>query len=277
MRRAIAALFLFTGALAANVRLYLKDGTNQIVREYQVQQDRVHYYSIERSDWEDIPLELVDLKRTEAEISAKKAAVEEDVKAVEAEEKVIQEQRREVRKIPQDPGVYQLIDGKELRILQLAESKVRNDKRRSVLKALSPIPAVSGKATLEVDNAHANYFVETNTPEFYIQLSQDEQFGIIRLTPKSTSKENYRIAEKITVMPVTKEMVEEPEEVEIFRTQADANGLYKIWPQKPLEPGEYAVVEGTPGKINMQIWDFAWSPGAKYVPVPAKNDKAGKP
>jgi hypothetical protein len=277
MRRALAALFLLAGTLAANVRLYLKDGTNQIVREYQVQQDRVHYYSIERSDWEDIPLDMVDLKRTEAEIAAKKATVEEDVKAVEAEEKVVQEQKREVRRIPQDPGVYQLIDGKELRILQLAESKVRTNKRRSVLKALSPIPTVTGKATLEVDSAHANYFVETNTPEFYIQLSTDEQFGIIRLTPKSTSKENYRIAEKITMMPITKEMVEEPEEVEIFRTQADTNGLYKIWPQKPLEPGEYAVVEATPGKINMQIWDFAWSPGAKYVPVPAKDTKAGKP
>ena len=272
MRRVLAALFLFTGALAANERLYLKDGTNQIVREYQVQGDRVHYYSIERSDWEDIPLDLVDLKRTEGEIAAKKAAVEEDVKAVAAEEKVVREQKREVRKIPQDPGVYQLIDGKELRILQLAESKVRTNKRRSVLKVLSPVPIVSGKATLEVDNTHANYFVETSTPEFYIQLATDEQFGIIRLTPK----ENYRIAEKITVMPVTKEMVEEPEEVEIFRTEAASGGLYKIWPQKPLEPGEYAVVEATPGKINMQIWDFAWSPGAKYVPVPAKSDKAGK-
>ena len=277
MRRVLAALFLFTGTLAANVRLYLKDGTNQIVREYQVQQDRVHYYSIERSEWEDIPLDLVDLKRTESEIAAKKAAVEEDVKAVEAEEKVIQEQKREVRKIPQDPGVYQLIDGKELRILQLAESQVRTNKRRQVLKALSPIPAVTGKATLEVDNAHANYFVETDTPEFYIQLSTDELFGIIRLTPKAGGKENYRIAEKITVIPVTKEVVEEPEQVEIFRTQADASGLYKIWPQKPLEPGEYAVFEATPGKINMQIWDFAWSPGAKYVPVPAKDTKVGKP
>ena len=55
-------------------------------------------------------------------------------------------------------------------------------------------------------------------------------------------------------------------EVEIFRKQLDANGLYKIWPQKPLTPGEYAVVENTPGKLNMQIWDFTWEPGAKYVP-----------
>jgi len=273
MRRLLAAFFLFAGALAANVRLYLKDGTNQIVREYQVQQDRVRYYSVERSEWEDIPLDLVDLKRTEAEIAAHKTAVEEENKAVEAEENFVKEQRREISRIPQDPGVYQLIDGKELRILQLAESKVRTNKRRSVLKVLSPIPAVTGKATLEVDNPHANYFVESDTPEFYIQLAADDQFGIIRLTPK----DNYRIAEKITVIPVTKEMVEEPQEVEIFRTMADANGLYKIWPQKPLEPGEYAVVEGTPGKLDLQIWDFAWVPGAKYVPVPSKDSNTAKP
>ncbi len=264
MRRFFTALFVFAiAALAANVKLYLKDGTYQIVREYSVQEDRVHYYSVERSDWEDIPVDLVDLKRTAGEIAAHKAAIEEENKVVLAEEKVEQEQKHEVSKIPQDPGVYQLIDGKELRIMQLAESKVHNNKRRSVLKALSPVPLVSGKATLEIDNLQAAYIVEIATPEFYIQLSADEQFGIIRLTPK----DNVRIVEKLTVVPVTKEIVEEPVEVETFRTQA-ADGLYKIWPQKPLEPGEYAVVEGSPGKVNLQVWDFTWKPGSKYVPVP---------
>jgi hypothetical protein len=74
-----------------------------------------------------------------------------------------------------------------------------------------------------------------------------------------------------------KQAVEEPEVVEIFRKQLDPNGLYKIWPQKPLEPGEYAVVEFTPGKLNMQIWDFAWTPGAKYTPVPQVEKSTKKP
>jgi len=39
-----------------------------------------------------------------------------------------------------------------------------------------------------------------------------------------------------------------------------AEGLYKIWLKAPLPPGEYAVVEYTPGKLNMQIWDFAVKP-----------------
>ena len=274
MRRVLTALFVFTvSALAANVRLYLKDGTYQIVREYTVQEDRVHYYSVERSDWEDIPLALVDLKRTDGEIAEHKAALEEESKVVAAEEKVEREQQREASKIPQDPGVYQWIDGKELRILRLAESKLHTNKRRSVLKALSPIPLVSGKATVEVDNPHSNYNVENDTPEFYIQLSAEEQFGIIHLLPH----DNIRIAAKVTILPVVKEVVEEPEVVEVFRKQLDANGLYKIWPQKPLEPGEYAVVQFTPGKLNMQIWDFTWQPGAKYVPLPPEKTTAKKP
>ena len=125
MRRTLAVLLLFSvSVIAANVRLYLKDGTYQIVREYAVQEDRVHYYSVERSDWEDIPLSLADLKRTEGEIAERKAANAEETKMVAAEEKVEREMEHEKNKIPQDPGVYQLIDSKELRIMRLAESKL---------------------------------------------------------------------------------------------------------------------------------------------------------
>jgi len=272
MWRLLAALLLLAVSATAKVRLYLKDGTYQIVREYAVEDDHVHYYSVERSEWEDIPVSLVDLKRTEAEITERKSAIEEESKVVAAEEKVEREQAHEASRIPQDPGVYQLIDGKELRILRLAESKLHTNKRRSVLKALSPVPMVSGKATVEVDNPHSGYFVENNEPEFYIQLSTDEQFGIIRLVPH----DNIRIAEKVTIEPVVKQAVEEPQEVEVFRKQLDQSGLYKIWPQKPLEPGEYAVVQFTPGKLNMQIWDFAWTPGAKYVPLPPEEKPAPK-
>src|SRR5579864_2753266 len=265
MRRVFAALAIFTlSVLAANVKLYLKDGTYQLVREYSVQQDRVHYYSTERSEWEDIPLALVDLKRTEAETAERKAEVEQEAKIISAEEKVEREQQSEVSRIPRDPGVYQLIDGKQLRILHLAESKVHTNKRRSVLKALSPIPLVSGKATLELDNLHSTFNIETDTPEFYIQLSAEQQFGIFRLTPEKS----LLIVEKLTIVPVTKEIIEEPDVVDIFRRELDPNGLYKIWPQKPLPPGEYAVVEFTPGKMNMQIWDFTWQPGAKWTPDP---------
>ena len=28
------------------------------------------------------------------------------------------------------------------------------------------------------------------------------------------------------------------------------------WPEKPMPPGEYALIEYTEGKVNVQVWDF---------------------
>lgn len=69
-------------------------------------------------------------------------------------------------------------------------------------------------------------------------------------------KKSARIVDKISVIPVTKELIDELNLVETFRRQV-GDMLYKIWPTKPLEPGEYAVVEYTEGKNNLQAWDFS--------------------
>jgi hypothetical protein len=234
------ALLVSTILVAANFKLYLKDGTFHVVREYKVDGDRVRYYSVERSDWEEIPVDLLDLKRTESENAAKEAKLKE----------------REVMKIPQDPGAYMIEDNK-LRIFPIAESKIHNNKGRSVLKVLSPVPFVSGKATVELDNAHATNIVTDPKPEIYLQLSTDERFGIIKLTPKGP----VRIADRLEIVPVTKEVLDNIDEVPIFRKQLTESLLYKIWPEQPMESGEYAVVQFTPGKTNMQIWDFAVKAG----------------
>src|SRR3974377_2071337 len=92
-----ALLVLAFAAWAANVKLYMKDGSYHIVREYEVQSDRVHYYSVERSEWEDVPLELVDLKRTESEAAERRTKQEEDAKAVAEEEKAERDLEKEKR------------------------------------------------------------------------------------------------------------------------------------------------------------------------------------
>ena len=109
MRRILATAFLLAvAAWAANLKLYLKDGGYQIVREYSVQQDRVHFYSVERSQWEDIPLDLVDLKRTQAEASSRQEKLEKDAKSLTEEDEARKALQKEVQRIPQDPGVYWL-------------------------------------------------------------------------------------------------------------------------------------------------------------------------
>jgi hypothetical protein len=250
-----AVLFSALTLWAVNFKLYLTDGGFHLVREYQVDGDRVRFYSVERSGWEEIPLKLVDLKRTEAERQARDADLRKEAAEIAAEDKFEREQRDERDRVPQEPGAY-LLDGKEIKTVKVAESKSVTNKGRSILKVLSPLPVVSGKVTVELDGEHSATLVPGNRPEFYFRLSTEEHFGIVRL--KATRK-GARVVQTWTIIPVSKEMIEEQDEVEIFRKQVD-DGLYKIWPTAPLEPGEYAVVEFTPGKGNIQTWDFAWKP-----------------
>jgi hypothetical protein len=48
------------------------------------------------------------------------------------------------------------------------------------------------------------------------------------------------------------------QKMETFKKQ-EGDLLYRIWPEKALEPGEYALIEYTEGKTNPQIWDFSVS------------------
>jgi hypothetical protein len=256
LARACSIALAAAGLLcAANIKLYLKDGTYQMAREYKVEIDRVRFLSTDRGEWEEIPRALVDLEKTRSEIERHEEATRQEAAAADAEEKAERAARKEVEQVPVEEGVY-LIEAGKLVPIKPGESKIVTDKKRSVLKALSPVPLVSGKATLELDGLHAPAGTANREPEFYIRLSAEERFGILRM---SEHKGN-RVVEKLTLIPVSKETVEEPDLVATFRKQV-ADGLFKIWPEKPLEPGEYAVVEYTEGKVNMQVWDFFIAPG----------------
>jgi len=247
-----AALLSLALAAAGNLRLYLKDGSDHLVREYQVLADRVRFYSIERSGWEELPLELVDLARTEREQKRLEQERRERSEEDRIERQAEREARTELHRVPLDDGVY-WVNGVEITPLKQGETKVKGNKRRSVLKAVSPIPVVAGKGTVELEGARAEFAVNTPSPQFYVRLEKAERFGLARLTPKKDS----RIVEDLTIVPISKEVVEEQKEVEIFRQQL-APSVYKIWPVEPLQPGEYAVVEFTPDKLNIQVWDFAY-------------------
>jgi hypothetical protein len=255
--RIIFFLLFAVAAMGATVRLYLKDGTYQSASEYKVLADRVSYYSTERGEWEEIPLEMVDLDRTKKEAAERDAQIQAETKAQSEEDTAQRVERQEVERIPIESGVY-FIKGDKLEPVKQAESKIVNDKKRNVLKIMSPIPLVSGKATVEIDGETAPFRMSQNRPEFYFRLAKEEQFAIIKLAPKKTT--HSRIVENITIVPVSKEIVEEQKAVPTFKRQV-ADMLFKIWPEQPLEPGEYALVEFTPvemteSSINLQLWDF---------------------
>jgi hypothetical protein len=247
-------LFLLAACeiFAATYRLYLKEGGYHTVREHQVLSDRIRYYSTERGDWEEIPLELVDLKKTERELAAREEAMASERKVVAEEEAALREIRRVIRSIPREPGVYKEIDG-QMVALKIAESAFVTDKKRQVLKVITPIPIVAGKSTIEINGTKSQTVYSERRPEFYFRLSDIQQFMLVSLTPNE--KKKSRIVETIQRVPVSNELFEEREEVAIFRQQL-AEGLYKVWPQADLPVGDYAWIEFTEGKANPQIWDF---------------------
>ena len=257
MRVSFCALLLLAAAAFAstNLKLYMKDGTSHIVKEYKLEGDRVKFYSVDRGEWEEVPAELVDLTRTETESSERKVTREQEAKLITAEDKAKRALDDEILKIPQDPGVYSLEDG-TLHIFKLAESKVHTNKGRVLLKAAVPVPLIPGKATVELELPHSLNITKAARPDLYLQLDKEEHFALIKLTPHH----DVRIAERVSILPVVKDSVEEVDEVQIFKKQMTESGLFKIWPQAPLTPGEYAVIQYTPGKMSPQIWDFAYKP-----------------
>ncbi|MGA3187128.1 MAG: hypothetical protein ABSF22_08450 [Bryobacteraceae bacterium] len=251
----VAVFFIFAAALFGGVtRLYLKDGTYQLVNEYKVVKDRVSYLSSERSEWEELPLELVDLERTKKEAVQHEEDLKTDAKAQAEEDAAERLSVKQVEQIPADPGVYYIRNGQLLEPVKVAESKIVNNKRRQVLKAISPVPLVSGKATLEIDGDSSSREIAEKRPEFFFRLSTFERFAIVKITP---TKKGSRVVENIQIIPVSKEIAQQFQEVESFKKQ-EGDNVYKIWPQKDMEPGEYALIEYTEGldQINTQVWDF---------------------
>ena len=243
----------------------MKDGTWQPVREYEVKEDRVRFFSTEREEWEEVPLELVDVARTKREVADREAVIKADAKATAEEDAALDSAAKAVEAVPTANGVY-YIHNEKLEPIKQAESKLVGNKGRKVLQILSPLPTITGRQTVELDGEAAALRVTDNRPEFFIRLSEDERFGIIKLGHKKGS----RIVETVETSQLVKEVQEKHDDVATFRKQ-EGDGLFKIWPENDLEPGEYALIQYTENKVNMQVWDFGV--GAAQ-PNPAKSGKA---
>src|SRR5205823_2027776 len=114
-----AALLSSFAHAAATVKLFLKDGTYQLAREYKVEADRVRYYSTERGEWEELPLSLVDINKTESEIKQREEALRDETKAQAEEERAERQAAHEISLVPQAPGVY-LIAGDKVTVMKAA-------------------------------------------------------------------------------------------------------------------------------------------------------------
>ena len=134
--RVLALLLLAATLLFANTfKLYLKDGDYQMVSEYKVEGDRVRYYSTERGQWEEIPVALCDLKKTESQRQQVTQKLQKDAKLEDEEEKLERAQRREMERIPMNSGAY-FVNNDQVKSLEYAESTFVKDKKRTVFRRL---------------------------------------------------------------------------------------------------------------------------------------------
>ena len=253
----MAVLFLLCAGLVRGetFKLYLKSGEYHMVREYQVQSDRIRYFSTERGEWEEIPKELVDLNKTESEKKAKVETLTREARAEDEEEKAERAQRKEIASIPMESGAY-FKAGEEIKALPSADYQVITSKKRKALQMISPVPLIPGKAAVIVKGEHASFQIHEDRPSFFLRLAKEEKFGIIRLTPRK----GQRVVENISIIPVSNQSIEDRKQMDTFEQQLMWN-LYRVWPEKPLEPGEYALMEYSEANdtddIQLMIWDFA--------------------
>src|ERR1700739_2978574 len=183
--RSLFALFTFLLALPALAeqqdpvhRLILKDGSYQLVTKYEVKGDRVHYYSSEREDWEDLPSSLVDWPATEKYEQGRTTEAPEAVplqKKIDHENKLAEAKLPQVApglRIPEDSGAF-LLDNFESQpqLLELhpAEGDVDQQSKGNIFRdAITPIAGL--KAVIQIDGAHAAIQAHVEVPSLYLNI-----------------------------------------------------------------------------------------------------------
>jgi hypothetical protein len=258
-------------------KLVLKDGSFQLARTYERKGDRVRYYSIERGDWEEIPSALIDWDATaKAEHDAEKAdealvsKIHKQEEATKIETTLDVDASLQVASgvfLPPGEGMF-AIEGKSVIAIPQVGSAVKNDKKNTIKRILSPIPIIPAKQNIEIPGGKATLRINTQNPEFYlreIQPDYDKDSALERTHRQGTSgpeveliratvKGNKRILESIRSM-FGEELARESNIISIQQWEI-AKTVYRYTLSQPLPPGEYALAEILPDGLNLFVWDF---------------------
>ena len=153
------------------------------MQSYEIKGDRVRYFSVERSQWEEIPTSMVDwdaTHKTESEDTKQADEVVAKLKAEEAAKRVVEvdvDASIEVAPgifLPPGEGVY-LLDGKGVFPLKQAEADIKTNKTRALERMLVPIPIVPGRQTVFVNGQHAKFRITNHAPEFFIRTADGHE------------------------------------------------------------------------------------------------------
>ena len=264
-------------------RLILKDGSYQIVSQYEVHGDRVRYMSTERNEWEELPSALVDWPATEK--FAKERATPAIPEAVAIDKETDAEREAELASLPEvapglrlpdDSGVY-LLDNfqgqPQVVELQQTEGDVAQNTRANILRgALAPM--AGAKQTIELEGEHASIRSHVGIPSIYLNISDENsapppgETASARMNQPSLDApraqqpqqpeqavvpfDRFRIVQvkvkngKRIVGDMKRNAAGKiSQEETVVKTTTDRikGGWLKLTPTADLAPGEYAVLE----------------------------------
>lgn len=294
-------------------RLILKDGSYQIVTKFEIHGDRVHYFSAERNEWEDVPDALVDWKATN-QYEKDRLSGKESPEAIALDKEMEEEQKEDEAesphvapglRLPPEGGVYALdtyLSQPELVPLDQSNGEVNRNLKKNVLRAA--INPVSGsKHTVELAGPTSKIQIHTSVPTIYINLdpvSQEDEPASADATPAPQKKrkdakapsaelpwDRFRI---IRVQPKGDRRIVGAVKVAVYGKVAQeqdviatddeqfGEGWIKVTPKGPLEPGEYALAEmlGKEG-MNSYVWDFGVHEDAPANLAVIRAEPAQKP
>jgi hypothetical protein len=282
------------------LRLFLKDGTYQVVLSYTVVGNVVRYRSAERNgEAEDVPLDLVDLPATERwKREHTEAQSAKDNRAVLSPELAKEEEERRALtpevapdlRLPGEDSVLALDTFRgvpELIPLPQVGSDLNKETAHSVLKTAIN-PASSAHRILEVQGFRSDIQLHVDQPVFYVRVG-DETAGVGggaaitvdthgtqgRETPAGGSEQSGYVIERLDpradVRVVDSFRIwqlgsgkRQADVVEMKQEVLPGGHWMKLTPEQPLDFGEYALIEVlSDHELNLNLWDFGVHADAK--------------
>jgi hypothetical protein len=254
-------------ALSRGIKLMLKDGSFELVREYHIDGDRVRYYNLDSSQWEQMPASLVDwdaTKKVEAQDEQRESALLAKV----------HKQEEERRADPLDidasleaaPGVFLpsgiglwSFDGHAMHVLTQAEIDSKLNKGHFLEQVMIPVPIVPTRHNISIKGEHATMRIRTAQPEFYMRTADGRtpELKLIRAKVRGGSRYLEHVDELFN------EEWESANTVPIERWQV-AKGVFRFTLGEPLPPGEYVLAEVLQNEeMSFYVWDFGLDANAE--------------
>jgi hypothetical protein len=256
-------------------RLILKDGSYVSTGEFSIQGDRVHYFSTERGEWEDLPYSMVDWEATEtfAEVESRRRSEQVDESAREfMEEDARTPLVKPGLQLPSPDGVFleDFYQGKpELCHLMQNGADLKKNLGRNILRgAINPI--AGSKQTIELEGPHAEVQSHILNPVIFVSIDPGDPLqGYTSATAKDhlhivrcEIKNQKRIVGTVNIAIYGKVT----QDAQFVETAVEPVSKYwvKVSPVLPLQPGEYALVEvEEKDAMNQFVWDFGVDPEAE--------------